>query len=112
MLVIMKSANSSVDRIYEILKDGQPHRSDEITTELFGTADTQKTGLFRLGARIWDIKKDYKVEIKGYKDKDNPKLYWYQIINFEPARPEVKEPQAQRSATQGQLPMALPRIFV
>jgi hypothetical protein len=33
-----------------------------------------------LGARIWDVKQKYGVEINGWHDKENPKLYWYQIV--------------------------------
>jgi hypothetical protein len=71
---------SLTEKIYNILKDGLPHRSDHITRTLFGTDDTARTGLFRLGARIWDVKQKYGVEINGWHDKENPKLYWYQIV--------------------------------
>ena len=72
---------SQVEKIYNILKDGLPHRFDEIQESLFGGT---KYGAFRLGARIFDIKEKYGVEINGWKDRQNPSLYWYQL--------KVKEP--------------------
>jgi len=70
-----------VEQIYKILLDGQPHRFDEIQQRLFGGI---KYGAFRLGARIWDIKNKYGVEIKGWHDSDNPALYWYQMKPKDP----------------------------
>lgn len=72
----MDNKKSLKTRIYEILSDCRPHRSDEITNKLFGTADTARTGLFRLGARIFDIRAEGYI-IHSWKDKDNHKLHWY-----------------------------------
>lgn len=72
----MQKSLSQVVKIYKILSDGKPHRFDEIQQELFGGT---KYGAFRLGARIFDIKKEYGVDIIGHKDKNNPALYWYQL---------------------------------
>jgi len=62
------------DQIYNLLKDGRPVRTDEICRRVYNEGQ-----LARVGARCHEIKKKYGVEIKGWKDKENPKLYWYQI---------------------------------
>ena len=67
---------SQVQKIYKILLDGLPHRTDEFQERIFGST---KYGLFRLSARIWDIKNKYNVEIESWKDKEIPSLWWYQI---------------------------------
>lgn len=74
---------SQVERLYNFLKDGQPHRTDDILIEVYGG---DHLGLARVGARIWDIKKKYpNIErIDGWKDKINPSLYWYKIIFKQP----------------------------
>lgn len=66
-------------KILNILLDREPHRSDEITRELFGTAETTRTGLFRLGARINDIK-EMGYDVRGWHDPENRKFYWYKIV--------------------------------
>ena len=66
---------SQTDRLYNLLLDGRPHRTDEIVREVYGPG----LSLSRVGARIWDIKKKYGVEICGWKDKKVPTLYWYQL---------------------------------
>jgi len=68
------------DKIYEILKDGKPHRSDEIVRRLFRTDNTTKIGLFNLHARIHDLRKDgYNIPPATH-DKEYSKLCWYQIV--------------------------------
>lgn len=70
---------SQTDLLYNLLKDGQPHRTDEIMTIVYGG---DHLGLARVGARIYDVKKKYNVEIPdAWPDKEKPTLYWYQIVN-------------------------------
>lgn len=68
---------SQTDKLYQLLKDGQPHRTDEIQAVVYGS---EHLGLARAGARVFDVKRKYNVEIKGWHDTDNPALYWYHII--------------------------------
>ena len=75
---------SQREQILEILKDGEPHRSDEFLARMFGDF---KYGLFRLGARIHEIRKDG-YEIDGWRDKEHPSLYWYKLQSF----PSVENP--------------------
>ena len=63
------------ERLYLLLKDGNPHRTDEIVREVYG----ERMSLARVGARIYDIKKKYGVDVDGWHDEQNPTLYWYQI---------------------------------
>jgi hypothetical protein len=67
---------SQMEQIYDLLRSGRPVRTDEIMREVYGN---DHLGLARVGARVWDVKKKYKVEVKGWKDEQNPTLYWYQI---------------------------------
>lgn len=68
---------SQTQKLYELLKDGKPHITSEIQRVVYGS---EHLGLVRAGARIWDIKREYGVEIKGWKDESIPSLYWYQMI--------------------------------
>ena len=65
---------SQAERLWEVLRDGRPHRTDEILTRVYGS---EHAGIARIGARISDVKRNHHVEIKGYKDKQIPSLYWY-----------------------------------
>jgi hypothetical protein len=67
---------SQTDKLYNLLSDYQPHRTDEIVSKIYGDG----MSLARVGARIWDIKKRYNVEIVGRKDKDRSSLYWYTML--------------------------------
>lgn len=72
----MDKKPSQADLLYKLLEDGLPHRTDEIQARVYGGSHL---GLARVGARIYDIKKKYSVNFEGWKDKDNPALYWYQL---------------------------------
>jgi hypothetical protein len=69
---------SQTDIIYNILIDGKPHRTDEIVRRVYKQL---APSLARVGARIYDIKKKYTVEVVGWHDKKRPTLYWYMLIN-------------------------------
>ena len=70
---------SQTDKLYILLKDGQPHRTDEIVDKIYSGG-----ALARVGARKWDVEKRYRVKINGWHDHENPKLYWYQILRPAP----------------------------
>lgn len=68
---------SQIERLLEVLKDKQPHSNFGIMERMYPQG---KQGLFRLGARIWDLKgKGY--EIEAWHDKENSTKYWYQLIS-------------------------------
>lgn len=100
----MQDKKSLKNRIFEILSDGYPHRSDHITAQLFGSSDTIEVGLFRLGARIYDLKKDGH-KISGWLDDNNRKLYWYKLehASFEKKSPARPAPAVQIQIKQGDI---------
>jgi hypothetical protein len=83
---------SQAELLYKLLADGLAHRTDQIQALVYGG---NHLGLARVGARIWDIKKKHNVEIKGWKDKENPSLYWYQIVlKFPELSKDARTPEA------------------
>jgi len=66
---------SQAERLYLLLKDGKPHRTDEIVDLIYNHG----LSLARVGARIYDIKKKYGLAIEGFKDQIQPTLYWYRV---------------------------------
>ena len=79
-----------LQQILEILMDCEPHRFDEFQQKIFGGI---KYGAFRLGARIYDLrKKGY--SINGWKDKTNPALYWYQMQTAKTYRDRIIDPNS------------------
>jgi hypothetical protein len=67
---------SQTDILYDLLKDNKPHSTIEIMSKVYGD---DHLGLARVGARIWDCQRKYKVKIKGWHDHDKRSIYWYQI---------------------------------
>lgn len=82
---------SQIEKLYNLLKDGRPHRTDEIMSIVYGG---DHLGLARVGARIWDLKKKG-YEINGRKDKENMTLYWYQLEKIIEKRPAA-HPEADK----------------
>lgn len=64
---------SQATKLLELLSDGKPHSTVEICEKVYGA---QHLGLSRVGARIYDLRKRGH-EIRGWKDKENPAIYWY-----------------------------------
>jgi hypothetical protein len=64
---------SQKQKLYNLLSDFEPHSTVEIMQKVYGG---DHLGLARVGARIHDIKADGH-EIKGWKDKTNPAIYWF-----------------------------------
>jgi len=68
---------SQLERLYNLLKDHDAHRTDEIVREVYGMTGPS---IARLSARIHDMKKKYGVEVRSWRDRENPKLWWYMIL--------------------------------
>jgi hypothetical protein len=68
---------TQTEKLFNLLRDGKPYRTDRIVSEVYGNG----LSLARVGARIFDVKKKYGVGIVGWHDKENPALYWYQMVN-------------------------------
>lgn len=96
---------SQAQRLYELLKDGQPHRTDEILKVVYGS---EHLGIARPGARVNDLRngkwaggkkcvfldkngepcKDGKDQ--GWEDAEHPTLYWYRMQIPEPNLPKAQ----------------------
>jgi len=92
----MEGGLSQAERLYNLLSDGRPHRTDEILARVYGSAHC---GIARIGARIWDIKKKYGVNIKCTPDDENKTLYWYRMEISAPA--SQQKPEIPASASLG-----------
>jgi hypothetical protein len=73
---------TQTERLYNLLKDGNPHRTDEILRVVYGS---EHNGIARIGARVADLKAgkwpgQVKCNIEGYKDRENQALYFYKLI--------------------------------
>lgn len=64
---------SQTDRLYNLLRSG-PLRTDMIQRKVYGS---DKLGVARIAARIYDIKQKYDVEIESWRDPKKRTLYWY-----------------------------------
>jgi hypothetical protein len=110
-------AMSYRQQIYEILKDGKPHRSDEITRALFGSDKTDRTGLFNLHGRVSELRKQGYNIPPAWRDRENPKLSWYQMIlpaiipKFNDLKPAGEVLSQKRINIQARLDFKLPPIF-
>ena len=78
--------NSQTKKILRFLSDGLPHNTYEFQTLLFGSS---QSGLFRLGARINDLK-NMGYDIRGYwsRNLEGRRIYVYQYF---PPKPLSKE---------------------
>lgn len=92
---------TQTQRLYAILRDGHPHRTDELVARVYGS---RHAGLARVGARVLDVKKKYGVNVIGWHDKGNQALYWYQLSVSQPVpiMPPAFEPQEKVEATNNQ----------
>jgi hypothetical protein len=90
---------TQTERLYNLLKDGNPHRTDEILRVVYGS---EHNGIARIGARVADLKEgrwpgQVRCNIEGYKDPHNQALYFYKLIppvvpELPPARDVVTPP--------------------
>lgn len=79
---------SQTDRLYNLLKDGEPHNTLEIMDVVYGN---DHLGLARVGARIFDTKRKYGVCIHSWPDRNKRSITWYQIIEPESKKTEAKK---------------------
>ncbi len=68
---------SQTSQLYDLLRDGRPHSTPEILQIVYGNAHL---GIARIGARIWDVKKKYGVEIISKRDDKRESIWWYQMM--------------------------------
>lgn len=72
---------SQLEVIKRLLSDGKAHSAYElaraVAEQCYNGARDIEHGL-RIGARIWDLRK-HGLDIEGFRDKDNPQKYYYQL---------------------------------
>lgn len=73
---------SQLQKLKNLLEDCRPHSTYEICDVVYGDAHL---GVARIGARVWDLNHKQNFRIVGWKDTENPALYWYVHIPFEMA---------------------------
>lgn len=78
MTYVREKKPSQVEKLESLMSDYQPHRTDEIVEKVYGPG----LSLARVGARIYDLRKRLpdSLTIRGWHDKDNPALFWYQVV--------------------------------
>jgi hypothetical protein len=88
---------TQTQRLYELLKDCEPHRTDEIIRVVYGS---EYLGIARIGALVWDVPKNHGVKIDGRHDPDKPSLNWHQSkLNVTTYSPSISSPRRWWAAT-------------
>ena len=70
------TAVSQEERLFDLLSDLQPHRSDEILAVVYGS---EHLGIARISARIYGLKQRGH-KIQGFRDPEHATLYFYQLM--------------------------------
>jgi hypothetical protein len=73
---------SQITKLKQLLSDNRPHSTYEICEVVYGDSHL---GVARIGARVWDLNHKHAFRIVGWKDTENPALYWYVHIPFDMA---------------------------
>ncbi len=68
---------SQLEKMWDLMRDGNPHSTYQIVAEVY---DMSTTTIARVASRVFDMKKKYGVDINSWPDKDNPKMWWYQVV--------------------------------
>lgn len=69
---------SQCDLLQNLLRDGKPHRTDEILRRVY---KIHSKGIARISARVYDLKKRRGASITSWPDPDEPKLFFYMMTN-------------------------------
>lgn len=72
----MKKLSQKI-RLYQLLSDGKPHRTDEILEKVYGASHL---GVARIASRIHDLRKQENLDIISYREPQKPSLWVYQLI--------------------------------
>lgn len=81
---------SQAESLLNLLSDGKPHSTFEITRIVYGL---DHAGVCRISARIKELR-DRGFDIDGFKDKENKARYWYQLKGEKSASPLHIESEA------------------
>lgn len=66
---------SQAEKLRRLLSDGQAHSTVDIMEKVYGGSHL---GIARVASRIHDLRSKGH-EIEGWKDTNNPAIYWYQM---------------------------------
>ena len=95
----MSKKISQSAKIFALLKDRKPHRTDEILRECYGS---EHLGIARASGRIGEFRKEGYI-INSWADKKVKSLWWYQLVSgpdLKPLPPEKQEELFQTVQTQ------------
>lgn len=67
---------SQLNVLWSILQDKKPHSNFELVGKAYNQTGPS---VARIGARIFDLKKKYGVQIDGWHDPKDQRKYWYQL---------------------------------
>lgn len=70
---------SQTSKLYDLLSDGEPHSTIEICEKIYGN---EHLGLARVGARVWDIKRQKGATIESWGDKEKKTIWWYKMTSL------------------------------
>lgn len=77
---------SQAERLLRLLSDGTPHSTPEIQSVVYGSTHL---GTARIASRVNDLR-NRGLTIQGYKDRENPAIYWYRITDTPKPRPKME----------------------
>lgn len=69
---------SQCDLLQNLLRDGEPHRTDEILRRVY---KVYGKGIARISARVYDLKNKRGANIVSWPDPDEPTLFFYMLVN-------------------------------
>jgi len=84
----MSEKISQINRLYDLLLDGNSHSTNEIQEKIYGR---EHLGYANIHGRITDIRKKYGVKIINFKDDKIKSLSYYQILPPEIALEDMPE---------------------
>lgn len=71
---------SQTEKLFKLLNDHIPHRTDEIVKEVYGPGCT----LARVAARVGDVKRDHpEMRVESWKAPEDQTLHYYQMFKVE-----------------------------
>lgn len=81
---VLAPGKTQTDRLFNVLSDGYPHRTDEILRKVYGS---DHLGIARIGARVADLKQKGYVIPDAKPDPNKPTLYWYRMERIKSIQP-------------------------
>lgn len=70
----MRRKPTQLQKLRRLLEDGKPHSTPEIQETVYGSTHL---GTARIASRVHDLRAAG-LDVQGWKDADNPAIFWYQ----------------------------------